>query len=124
MTVPGHNEVVPLLGQQVVVLLARKGDRQDITRNIVSEGQLLGFGDGGDVEVLEDDGFVHHCWPMLEIRTRQVDPLCKKDVGTRPYWMGVDQYDACPCLLPKGHDGGCVCKHSPPESIPKLGEST
>ena len=30
---------------------------------------------------------------------------CGKAVGTRPWWMGVDQYVPCPCILPKGHEG-------------------
>lgn len=37
---------------------------------------------------------------------------CGKDVGSRPEWMGVDQYDPCPCLLDLGHDGGCACDHT------------
>ena len=36
-------------------------------RNVITEGQLLGFGQGGDFEILKDDGFVHYCWPMLKI---------------------------------------------------------
>jgi hypothetical protein len=69
---PKHDEVVALLGQQVEVLLAREGTPADmtVTKNIISQGQLLGFGDGGDLEILEDDGFVHHCWPMLEVKAR------------------------------------------------------
>lgn len=35
--------------------------------------------------------------------------LCGRDLGTRPYWMSPWQYDECPCVLPKGHDGDCVC---------------
>lgn len=37
---------------------------------------------------------------------------CGVDLGTKPYWMGVDQYDPCPCLLPNGHDGAHVCEHT------------
>jgi hypothetical protein len=34
-------------------------------------GVLLGFGEGGDFEILdEDDGTVHYCWPMLDITTK------------------------------------------------------
>lgn len=36
---------------------------------------------------------------------------CNKNVGTKPYWMGVDQYDQCHCVLDDGHDGKCVCSH-------------
>lgn len=35
--------------------------------SVIAEGLLLGFGDDGTVEIEEDDGFVHYCWPMLEI---------------------------------------------------------
>jgi hypothetical protein len=58
-----HKTITAFLGQQVEVLLAA-------TDNVVAKGQLLGFGDGGDVEILQDDGLVHHCWPMLEMRLR------------------------------------------------------
>jgi hypothetical protein len=50
-----------LLGKQVVVTLGPA---------TIVEGKLLGFGEGGDFEVLEDDGFVHYCWPMLDIEDR------------------------------------------------------
>ncbi len=63
-----------LLGRQVRVefpdddgvLLLNENDV-----NAVAEGQLLGFGDGGDVEILQDDGFIHYCWPMLKIEHRR-----------------------------------------------------
>lgn len=54
------------LGKQVEVLLAIDGDGS----KVVARGQLLGFGEGGDFEILEDDGFVHYCWPALEMRER------------------------------------------------------
>ncbi|AQT25777.1 RNA binding protein [Mycobacterium phage EniyanLRS] len=57
------SDVCTLLGKRVVVIL-EQGDCE----MVVSVGQLLGFGDGGDVEILEDDGFVHYCWPMLDVR--------------------------------------------------------
>ena len=59
-----------LLGQQVRVVLDYDppGDTGGVAR--VTEGQLLGFGQGGDFEILEDDGFVHYCWPMLRIEPR------------------------------------------------------
>lgn len=53
-----------LLGKQVTVIL----DPDD--SHGVSHGQLLGYGEEGTVEILEDDGFIHYCWPMLEIRER------------------------------------------------------
>lgn len=71
-----------LLGQQVRVILDRTGDTPWIPdmdnlpgtvvehEDVVTEGILLGFGEGGDFEILEDDGFVHFCWPMLKIEPR------------------------------------------------------
>jgi hypothetical protein len=53
-----HARTTALLGKKVQVTLD--------TERIVY-GIFLGFGEGGDVEILEDDGFVHYCWPMLEI---------------------------------------------------------
>jgi len=59
-----------LLGQQVRVTLGYEplGDERGIPT--VAEGKLLGFGQGGDFEILEDDGFVHYCWPALKIEPR------------------------------------------------------
>ena len=44
--------------------MPQPGDR---TEAVISEGKFLGFGQGGEFEVIEDDGFVHYCWPMLDI---------------------------------------------------------
>jgi hypothetical protein len=33
----------------------------------IVEGKLLGFGDGGDFEIQTEDGFIHYCWPMLDV---------------------------------------------------------
>lgn len=42
---------------------------------------------------------------------------CIGTVGTRPSWMGIDQYDGpCPCILDAGHDGICVCDHTKPDA--------
>lgn len=38
------------------------------TERIIIRGQLLGFGEGGEFEILDNCGFVHYCWPMLEIK--------------------------------------------------------
>jgi hypothetical protein len=61
-----------LLGQQVRVVLGYEDSEGDVDRGIpvITEGQLLGFGQGGDFEILEDDGFVHYCWPMLKVERR------------------------------------------------------
>lgn len=50
------------LGQQVRVTL----DRGPFESEIVT-GKLLGFGQGGDFEILCDDGMVHYCWPLLDV---------------------------------------------------------
>lgn len=60
-----HNKRAAMLGHRVRVMLVQ-GDEGSDPRTI-TEGVLLGFGDGGDFEVLESDGMVHYCWPMLEI---------------------------------------------------------
>jgi hypothetical protein len=71
-----------LLGQQVRVVLDRTSDNPWIPdwenipgsgpphEDVVTEGVLLGFGDGGDFEILEDDGLIHYCWPMLKVEPR------------------------------------------------------
>jgi hypothetical protein len=69
MTVPKHGDVAALLGQQVEVVLDTE------PKQVVVRGQLLGFGDGGNFEILEDDGFVYHCWPLLEIIPRPEDTM-------------------------------------------------
>lgn len=38
--------------------------------------------------------------------------LCRKAVGTRPSWMGQDQYASCRCVLPLDHKGDCACEHT------------
>lgn len=46
--------------------------------------------------------------------------ICNAPVGSRPFWMGPDQYDQCRCILPAGHepvtgdstDSGHACDHS------------
>lgn len=57
-----------LLGKQVRVQIDIDG-----AEKMIVEGQLLGFGDGGDFEILCDDGMVYHAWPMLTIKERSGD---------------------------------------------------
>ncbi len=54
-----------LLGQQVRVVF-----RYDQGIAEITEGELLGFGQGGEFEILEDDGLIHYCWPMLTVEPR------------------------------------------------------
>lgn len=56
-----HYAQVSLLGKRVRVVMDYRDEKA------VAEGKLLGFGDGGDFELLEDDGFIHYCWPLLKI---------------------------------------------------------
>jgi len=53
-----------LLGRQVVVTLD-EGER------VVASGQLLAFGDDGQVVIRDEMGFTHWCWPMLQIEEVQ-----------------------------------------------------
>lgn len=38
--------------------------------------------------------------------------FCKKPVHSRPYWMGVDQWDQCYCAKLREHEGECDCQPS------------
>ena len=61
---PGLVPAIDLLGEQVVVFLTRPPhDEQSIAR-----GQLLKVADSGEVVVMDDMGFCHYAWPMLDIR--------------------------------------------------------
>lgn len=55
-------EARKFLGKRVKVTL----DNQN-SADVITTGKLLGFGDDGEFEILEDDGYVHYCWPMLKI---------------------------------------------------------
>ena len=59
-----------LLGKRVQVSLTHVEVIEGTTEvkpAVITVGTLLAFGDGGDFEILEDDGFVHFCWPLLDI---------------------------------------------------------
>lgn len=62
-----EEQVTALLGKRVKVTL----DNGGTVPAAIVEGQLLAFGDEGSFEVLQDDGFVHYCWPMLDIEEAQ-----------------------------------------------------
>ena len=47
--------------------LAGKRVRVKLDDHVVIEGKLLGWDEGGEVQLLGDDGFVWHGWPMLEM---------------------------------------------------------
>jgi hypothetical protein len=44
------------------------------------------------------------------------NPKCGSGLGERPGWMGVDQWDPCPCDQPMNHEGDCSCSHLRNES--------
>ena len=48
--------------------------RVHLDGSTVSTGRLLGFGQGGDFEIEEDDGMVHYCWPALSMEGVAGDP--------------------------------------------------
>lgn len=54
------HHILTLFGKRVEVMLDDKG--------MVVTGTLLGFGEGGNFEILEDDGMIHYCWPALRVR--------------------------------------------------------
>ena len=62
-----HPEVTALLGKRVEVILDEGGYPDPQAPAVIVTGKLIGFGQGGDFEILEDDGFVHYCWPMLGV---------------------------------------------------------
>jgi hypothetical protein len=71
-----------LLGKQVTVTLGKKGVNPDGTaygEDAIISGQLLGFGEGGNFEILEDDGMIYHCWPALQIEPRSRNDLLRAD---------------------------------------------
>jgi hypothetical protein len=45
---------------------------------------------------------------------------CGRDAGKRPGWMSPGQYDPCPCVRPKGHEGPCGCRDHdrPADAVP------
>lgn len=56
-------EIRAMLGKRVTVTLTDASSDE----KVITTGELLAFGQGGDFEILEDGGFIHYCWPMLEI---------------------------------------------------------
>ena len=65
--ITNHDETVALLGKRVRVTLSHGGWPDPDSPAHISEGKFLSFGQGGDVVIMEDDMFVHYCWPMLDI---------------------------------------------------------
>lgn len=84
-----RNEIANQEGLRQLSLLGKRV-RVKLDAEVLVIGQLLGFGQGGDFEILEDDGFVHYCWPMLEIEEvrgteeRRETPEQADDESDRP----------------------------------------
>lgn len=66
-----------LFGKRVRVTLDRGGYPDASSPAVIVEGKFLGHSDGGEFEILMDDGFVHHCWPMLLIE--EIGPCVKPE---------------------------------------------
>ena len=47
--------------------LLGKRVRVKLDEQVVTEGKLLGFDEGGEIQLLGDDGIVWHGWPALKI---------------------------------------------------------
>lgn len=59
-----------LLGHEVVVTLARDSDDPAT----VARGTLLAWADSGEIVVRDEIGFVHYCWPMLDVAAKEATP--------------------------------------------------
>lgn len=59
-------DLVDYLGKQVRVTLAHTEDPDGEPKRI-AEGMLLGLGESGEFVIQDDMGFVHYCWPLLDI---------------------------------------------------------
>jgi hypothetical protein len=80
---PWITENLKYLGRQVIVTL---DDSEESP--VIIKGKLLGFCDGGEFEIQHEDGFVHHCWPMLSIReVNMATKLCSCCHGR---WQNCD----------------------------------
>lgn len=58
-------EIQSLLGKHVRVVVSYNDPE------VVVEGKLLSFDEGGGFVVLDEMGFKHYCWPLLEIEEGQ-----------------------------------------------------
>lgn len=52
---------ISLLGKTVKVTLTYDNPKH------IAVGKLLAFGDDGEAQIEDEMGFVHYCWPMLEV---------------------------------------------------------
>jgi hypothetical protein len=61
-----HDTAKALLGKPVEVVLCTDGTAHD--GPVIAKGTLLSFSAMGEVILEGDDGDVHYCWPLLDIR--------------------------------------------------------
>jgi hypothetical protein len=54
----------PLLGKRVSVTLTEPDAPEGLE---VCQGTLLSFADSGEAVLVDRMGFVHYCWPMLDV---------------------------------------------------------
>jgi hypothetical protein len=88
-----RDDVHALLGKRVRVKLDEK---------VVQEGKLLGWGEGGDFEIEQDDGFVYHCWPMLSIEEAEVPEFREEDLHIEIFRDGLENVSVKITHLPTG----------------------
>lgn len=62
-----EEHLLALLGRRVDVTIT---DGLDAERVVVS-GRLLSFGNSGEFVVEDEGGFVHHAWPLLNIKASE-----------------------------------------------------
>jgi hypothetical protein len=55
-----------LLGKSVEVVLCTDGPEND--GPVIAKGTMLSFSAMGEVVLQGDDGDLHYCWPMLDVR--------------------------------------------------------
>lgn len=64
MSAANQSELVKMLGKRVRLRLT-----DDPSQPVIAEGVLLAFEDSGQavIKVEDDIGFLHYCWPVLDI---------------------------------------------------------
>jgi hypothetical protein len=85
----------PLLGRRVEVILRRAAVAEP---ELIARGTLLRYSAMGECVLSEDDGDVHWCWPMLEIRAANSPPPPE-----------MDPLMSCPC----GRGDYALCRNCP-----------
>jgi hypothetical protein len=66
-----------MFGKRVRVTLDHGGFPHPENPAVIAEGVLLCYSNSGEFQILDDDGFVHHAWPMLDIELAEPEPEIK-----------------------------------------------